>query len=414
MTGYRELLAQPGVTRLVAAMVAARFGGGMIQLTVVLFVLEHYHSPGLAGLVGLGAGLSGIISSPVAGALLDRYGRVRMIQLDYAVGVATTLLVPGLFWLGLLPAWLLLVVVTLSGLSLPLSASGARSLLPLLLPRSMWDRGNGLDSASWRAAAICGPALAGALVAAFGSSPTMVAVAATWVLAGALLIGLREPRTGLEGARSLLGDALAGLRYLLGNRVLRRLGVVSPINTLSPGALSIALPLLVFTRFHGNAALVGLLWAAMGAGGLAGNLVTGAFRTEGRESRIMALGFAGTGLGMVVVLVAPSAAVAMLGMTLAGLSGGPVDVAMFGLRVRSIERAWFGRAIAISMMLNSLGFPIGAGLGGQLAVRSLLAALVFACLTPLLAAGLSAWLLRPPSQPEPRAVLTPTGATSEP
>ena len=139
MTGYRELLAQPGVTRLVAAMVAARFGGGMIQLTVVLFVLEHYHSPGLAGLVGLGAGLSGIISSPVAGALLDRYGRVRMIQLDYAVGVATTLLVPGLFWLGLLPAWLLLVVVTLSGLSLPLSASGARSLLPLLLPRSMWD-----------------------------------------------------------------------------------------------------------------------------------------------------------------------------------------------------------------------------------------------------------------------------------
>jgi len=187
--------------------------------------------------------------------------------------VATTLLVPGLFWLGLLPAWLLLVVVTLSGLSLPLSASGARSLLPLLLPRSMWDRGNGLDSASWRAAAICGPALAGALVAAFGSSPTMVAVAATWVLAGALLIGLREPRTGLEGARSLLGDALAGLRYLLGNRVLRRLGVVFPINTLSPGALSIALPLLVFTRFHGNAALVGLLWAAMGAGGLAGKVL---------------------------------------------------------------------------------------------------------------------------------------------
>ena len=39
MTGYRELLAQPGVTRLVASMTCARFGGGMVQLVAVLFVL---------------------------------------------------------------------------------------------------------------------------------------------------------------------------------------------------------------------------------------------------------------------------------------------------------------------------------------------------------------------------------------
>jgi len=80
VTGYRELLAQPGVTRLVAAMVAARFGGGMIQLTVVLFVLEHYHSPGLAGLVGLGAGLSGIAAGyPCVGsARIPMRGRAKV------------------------------------------------------------------------------------------------------------------------------------------------------------------------------------------------------------------------------------------------------------------------------------------------------------------------------------------------
>ena len=414
MTGYRELFVHAGVARLVGAMVFARFGGTMIGLTVVLFVLEHFGSPALAGLVLLSAGLSWIIAAPVAGALLDRYGRVRLIVLDYGVAVVTTVLVPALWALGLLPAWLLPVLVFLSGLSLPLSASGARSLLPMLLPRELWDRSNALDSATFRAASITAPVLAGSLVAAVGSSKTMVAVSATWLVAGVLLLGLKEPRVAGDRARSVLHDALAGLGYLFRNRVLRNLAIVFPINTLTPGVMSIALPVLVLGRFHGSPALVGLLWSAFGVGALASNLAAGGIRTEGREARIMAGGFAGVGLSVGLVALAPAPPLALLGMVVAGIAAGPIDVAMFGLRVRSIERAWFGRAISISMMLNSLGFPIGGGLGGQLAARSVTAALGFAGLASVAAAALSLWLLRPASHPAGAPVLTASGATPEP
>ena len=67
--------------------------------------------------------------------------------MDYGVGVATSVALPVLAEARLLPAWLLLVLVTVSGLSLPLSATGARSLLPLLVPRDRWDRSNAIDSA---------------------------------------------------------------------------------------------------------------------------------------------------------------------------------------------------------------------------------------------------------------------------
>ena len=405
MRGYRPLFQVPGVARVVAGMVVARLGGSMVQLTSVLFVLEHYHSPALAGLVGLAGGLSGIAMAPLAGALLDRYGRVRLICLDYAVAVLTVTLLPVLAEAGRLPAGLLLVLVALSGLTLPLSASGPRALLPMLLPRDLWDRSNALDSASYRAASIAGPALAGALVAAFGSSLTLAAVAITWIAAGLLLWPLEEPKAAFHRGRNVLSEAVDGLRYVLHNRVLRRLSIVFPVGTLAAGALNVVLPVLVLTRLRGSPVQIGLLWAAMGAGGLLANLLMGGVRTEGRENRIMAAGFSGGALSLVLVALAPSLPMAMVGMALVGACNGPIDNAMFGLRVRAIEPAWFGRSISISMMLNSLGFPIGAGLGGPLAGFSLPLALAFVCLGPLLGGLLSLVLLRPASQPAPRPVL---------
>ena len=59
--------------------------GSMLFVALILFVLERYHSPQLAGATAFMAALPGIIVSPLAGALLDRYGRARLVVLDYAV-----------------------------------------------------------------------------------------------------------------------------------------------------------------------------------------------------------------------------------------------------------------------------------------------------------------------------------------
>ena len=51
--------------------------------------------------------LPGILLSPIAGALLDRHGRVRLIEVDYMVAMATMLLIGGLAMTGVLTAPLL-------------------------------------------------------------------------------------------------------------------------------------------------------------------------------------------------------------------------------------------------------------------------------------------------------------------
>ena len=83
----------PGFGYLLASMLFGRVSGQMVAITLVLFVLARYHSPQLAGLTVLLAVTPGLVLSPIAGALLDRYGRARLVMLDYLIAAATGLLV---------------------------------------------------------------------------------------------------------------------------------------------------------------------------------------------------------------------------------------------------------------------------------------------------------------------------------
>ncbi len=61
----------PGFARLYAGLLLGRVGGSMTFVALVLFVLERYHSPQLAGATAFMAFLPGVVVSPLAGALLD-------------------------------------------------------------------------------------------------------------------------------------------------------------------------------------------------------------------------------------------------------------------------------------------------------------------------------------------------------
>jgi len=69
-----------------------------------------------------------------------------------------------------------------------------------------------------------------------------------------------------------------------------------------------------------------------------------------------------------------------------GVANGPFDVALFTLRQRRTDPAWFGRAFAISMSVNWIGTPIGSALAGPVIAWSLDAALWAAAIVALVSA----------------------------
>src|ERR1019366_1336394 len=101
---YRALLGVPRLGRVVASMGLARIGQSMGGVGLVLFALGVYDSPALAGVVTFASVVPGLLIGPIAGALLDRHGRVRLMILDSVVALASLVLIGGLGVAGPLPA----------------------------------------------------------------------------------------------------------------------------------------------------------------------------------------------------------------------------------------------------------------------------------------------------------------------
>jgi len=188
-----------------------------------------------------------------------------------------------------------------------------------------------------------------------------------------------EPRVAGSGRRSLLTDARQGVLYVLRSRSLRGLALCLSVFNIGSGMVIVALPVLVMHRFGGGGGEVGMLFALQGVGGIAGAAVAGALGSADRERRHLAGGMLASAGAMLLIMVAPDAWIAALGMLVAGACNGPIDIGLFGLRQRRTHVQWVGRVFAVSMALNFSGFPIGSALGGPVAGHS-----------PALAFGLAA------------------------
>jgi predicted MFS family arabinose efflux permease len=124
----------------------------------------------------------------------------------------------------------------------------------------------------------------------------------------------------------------------------------------------------------------------MGAAGLASALVAGRFSSEGRERQMMMGSILVAAAATALLPFANSIIVVGAAMALYGLASGPFDIGLFTLRQRRTDPAWFGRAFAVSMSLNSVGSPVGSALAGPVIGWSLNLALWIAAGAALVAA----------------------------
>jgi MFS family permease len=396
---YRRLFRVPGFGRLAGAGLVARSASAMQALLLVLFVLARFHSPALAGLVVFLSIVPGLLVSPVAGALLDRHRRVLLINLDYVIAAGALCTIAGLDAAGHLPAAALLVIVSIGSLTGPLSNSGTRSLFPILVPRPLWERANAVDSGAFIVAGIAGPGVAGLVFGTAGALPALLTTAALYLLGTVLLHGMPEPAVERAPQHSLAGDALAGLGYVARHRELRGLAVVTALSNVAFGIVTVGMPVMLLSRFHVGADIVGLMYAVMGVAGLIAGALAGRMNSEDREVWFLVVGSAVTVMSMMALLLAAGVGgglvVVALGMALFGIGNGPYDIGMFSLRQRVIAPAWMGRAFAVSMSLNYIGAPIGSVLAGPVVERSLAVAFAIAVVVVSVATVLAVVMLRP-------------------
>jgi len=387
-----------GFPGLVLSQLLGRVAGQMLRVSLVLFVLSRYHSPQLAGLATFLLLFPGLLVAPVAGVLLDRHGRTRLITIDYLVAAVALLAVAGLSARQALAPPVLLAICGVASITGPLSWAGLRSLFPALVPGHLWERANALDSSSDVLATVLGAPLGGVIVGIVGGEWALAASGVLFAVAGLAMLRVRDPAIKARGG-ALLGEAWSGLVYVLRSRSLVGLALTFITFGAGWGCLVIAIPVLVLGRLHQGPAAVGYVWGLIGAATLISTLVVGRLKTLGRERQLMAVSLLAMAIAVSFLPFASSIVAVALALAVAGLVETPFDIAFLTLRQRRTDPAKFGRMFAVSMALNQLGGPIGSAVAGPLIAWSLTGALWVA--VGLMAAGAALPMLVIPAADEP-------------
>ncbi|MFG2099985.1 MFS transporter [Micromonospora echinaurantiaca] len=219
----------------------------------------------VSALAAAGLAVGALLALPLGPWVDRRRGPAVMIATN-AIRCAALLSVPIAFWLGLL-SYLHLLVVSVVGAaaSIAFTAASGAYLKSIMRPDQLLVANGRFESTLWTATAV-GPTLGGAAITLLGPVVTVVANAAGFLLS-ALGIGMirdrgprpaanRPPRPAGGGAaagRPRRDDLLAGWRFILADRELRRLF----LNTVAVNALIMATEPLLAVLLLGD-----LGWAA--------------------------------------------------------------------------------------------------------------------------------------------------------
>jgi predicted MFS family arabinose efflux permease len=272
--GPRSPWRHPAIGRVLISNTISGLGSGMTALALPWFVLITTGSVTRMGLVYAAEVLPIAVLGIPSGLLVARLGVRRTLVTGDGLLAVLIALVPLLHLMGLLPFWLLLLIVGATGAVTAPYASAQRLLLPEVLgdDESLVTAGNALvDGSSWVTIS-AGPALAGIMIAAFGALNVIWIDAATYLFSAVFLLGLPRPSSLPVAGAHRSRRVLAGARYAISDGLVRRIMTAAACYGVLVPLLLISLPILAKIRYGGDPHVAGWLLAAFGGGSLAGTL----------------------------------------------------------------------------------------------------------------------------------------------
>ncbi|WP_017586445.1 MFS transporter [Nocardiopsis ganjiahuensis] len=304
------------------------------------------------------------LGGPAVGVLLDRAlrpGRVLATVLAvYAAGLAAVALL-----LGRLPLVPVLVLALGIGLLGPALSGGWTAQLPRLLPPARTAGANAWDAMTFSTAGLVGPALAGAVAIAAGTTVAVAVSVALVALAVPVAWSLPARERRPEPA-PVLGELVAGARAVLGNRALLRVTLVTTVSIAGTGMVVVSAPLLGESLLGGPERGAMLLSVTAVAAVLA-NLVLARRPLPLRPDTVVLVCVLAQAVGVVGLLLAPSAPWLILAASVVGAAEGPQLTHLFAIRHREAPERLCTQVFTTAASLKVSAFAAGAALAGPLA-----------------------------------------------
>lgn len=341
--------------------------GDQIYLVAALWIAAQI-SPACTALVAASEFGSAFVCSLFAGVYADRVNRIKaMIVADLVRALVVLTLPVAAYYGSITIPHLILVGITLGSLGTLFDPCLSAVIPAVALDAEALHSTNALMDATKRLARTVGPGLAGLLAACIPISQFFTIDALSFLASaiGIAYLGYKyksqfaetaQDAPQHEGIVAELKEALASAKT---NRVLARdFATFAIANFAYAIAYTVGLPTVSQQRYGGAIGAYGYLIGAYGAGSLVGNLFLGNL-AAGRSSLIIFIGYLIWGAGFLIIGLAPSLPIALLGSALGAIGSPLVNVTVQTTIQGQIPARQIGKVFALRATIAYVGVGIG-------------------------------------------------------
>jgi MFS family permease len=307
-----------------------------------------------------------VLLLPVTGFAADHLDRRKLLFVTQASMGALALGLGVLTIAGVVELWEVYAFAFVLGCVTAFDAPARQTFVSDLVVEADLSNAVALNSTSFNAARLIGPAAAGILIAAVGTGWVFVVNGASFiaVLVSLSFLRVAELRPMNRALRSR-GSFAEGFRYVWKRPDLKAIFLM----LFFVGTFGLNFPIFISTMsvtvFHAGAHQFGLLTSTMAVGSVAGALLA-AGRRRPRVGFLLA-GAVFFGLGLALASVMPNYWLFGLALVLVGLSAQTFTTTVNSTVQMSTEAAMRGRVLAILLAIALGGTPIGAPIVGWVA-----------------------------------------------
>lgn len=245
-------------------------GTWMQQMAIGWLTYRITNSAFMLGFVGFLGQIPTLILTPFSGVFADRYNRHRILIATQALEMVQALVFAALILSGRISLWHIIILTMFLGTVVAFDAPARHAFVVDMVTKKE-DLGNAiaLNSLSFNAARLIGPAIAGILVATVGEGMCFFINGVSYIAVIFALFGMHiAPRIIKKEHKPIMHGFKEGISYTLGHPQIRSIMLVTALISLVGVSYVVLMPVFAKDVLGGSAGTLGFLMGASGLGAL--------------------------------------------------------------------------------------------------------------------------------------------------
>ncbi|MBW4573687.1 MAG: MFS transporter [Aphanothece sp. CMT-3BRIN-NPC111] len=346
-------------------------GTWMTQVATIWLVYELTKSAWLLGLVGFTSQAPSLILLPIAGVLVDRWNRHRVIVITQVLSMLQSLALAVLALTGVINIGHIIFLSLLQGTISAFDAPARQAFVPEIVERRE-DLANAiaLNSSMFNGARLIGPAIAGLLLATVGAGFCFLFDGLSYLAVIASLLAMKlKPIKIAAATTNPLQRLQEGFVYAFGFPPIRAVILLLALVSFMGMQYTVLVPIFATNILHGGPDTLGYLMAASGVGALVGAIYLSTRQTVLGLGRFIAFSPAIMGLGLIAFSLSRVLWLSLLMMVLVGFGFIMQFTSTNTFLQTIVEDDKRGRVMSIYTMAFFGMLPLGNLFAGSLASR---------------------------------------------